>query len=215
MHVLRLTPGDAVTLFDGCGTVHEAVISRCARGKVSVQVRGSHSEDRESPLRITLAQAVSSGERMDYTIQKAVELGVGAIQPLMSERCVVRLSGERAQKRVAHWQAVVISACEQCGRNQVPQVAPVLSLRQWLESAADMGMKLLLDPATGIRLKQLAQPAGVVTVLAGPEGGLNAAEIDDVLRAGFSALCLGPRVLRTETAAVALLAAMQALWGDF
>lgn len=215
MHVLRLMPGDAVTLFDGCGTVHDAVISRCARGKVSVQVQGSRSEDRESPLQITLAQAVSSGERMDYTIQKAVELGVGAIQPLMSERCVVRLSGERAQKRVAHWQAVVISACEQCGRNQVPQVAPVLSLRQWLESAAGMGMKLLLDPATGIRLKQLEQPGGAITVLAGPEGGLNAGEIDDVLRAGFSALCLGPRVLRTETAAVALLAAMQALWGDF
>lgn len=202
-------------LFDGRGTVHDAVIARCARGAVSVQVRASRREDRESPLQVTLAQAVSSGERMDYTIQKAVELGVSGIQPLMSERCVVRLSGERAHKRVAHWQAVVNSACEQCGRNQVPQVLPVLPLRQWLDGAAGMGLKLLLDPESGMGIRQFAQPGGAVCVLAGPEGGLNPAERDDVLRAGFRALRLGPRILRTETAAVALLAAMQTLWGDF
>ena len=118
-HVLRLAPGDAVVLFDGQGNAYDAAISKCVRGEVSVQVRGRREEDRESPLQVTLAQAVSSGERMDYTIQKAVELGITAIQPLMAERCVVRLSGERAAKRVTHWQAVVAAACEQCGRHSL------------------------------------------------------------------------------------------------
>jgi len=215
-HVLRLVPGDAVILFDGQGNSWDAAISKCARGDVSVQVRGRREEDRESPLQLTLAQAVSSGERMDYTIQKAVELGVSAIQPLMAERCVVRLSGERAVKRVAHWQAVVAAACEQCGRNRVPVVQPVLSLRDWLEGAMTAGgVRLLLAPDGPAVLRQMPQPSAMVTVLAGPEGGFTAVEAADAVRAGFRPLRLGPRVLRTETAAVALLAAMQALWGDF
>ena len=216
MHVLRLAPGDPVLLFDGRGTVHDAVITSCARGAVSVRVSASRSEDRESPLQVTLAQAVSSGERMDYTIQKAVELGVSAVQPLLSERCVVRLSGERAAKRVLHWQNVVAAACEQCGRNRVPEVLPLLSLRDWLEQPATTdGLRLLLAPGAATGLRELPRPAGVVTVLAGPEGGLTATEAEDAGRAGFLPLRLGPRVLRTETAAVALLAAMQTLWGDF
>jgi len=215
-HVLRLIPGDPVVLFDGRGTVHDAVIVSCARGAVSVRVSASRSEDRESPLKVTLAQAVSSGERMDYTIQKAVELGVHAVQPLLSERCVVRLSGERAAKRLAHWQGVVAAACEQCGRNRVPEVLPLLSLRDWLEQPMSPdGLRLLLAPDAATGLRELPRPPGVVTVLAGPEGGLTAVEADDAGRAGFLPLRLGPRVLRTETAAVALLAAMQALWGDF
>lgn len=215
-HVLRLIPGDPVVLFDGRGTVHDAVIVSCARGAVSVRVSASRSEDRESPLKVTLAQAVSSGERMDYTIQKAVELGVHAVQPLLSERCVVRLSGERAAKRLAHWQGVVAAACEQCGRNRVPEVLPLLSLRDWLEQPMSPdGLRLLLAPGAATGLRELPRPPGVVTVLAGPEGGLTAVEADDAGRAGFLPLRLGPRVLRTETAAVALLAAMQALWGDF
>lgn len=215
-HVLRLVPGDPVALFDGRGTVHDAVITSCARGAVSVRVRGSRSENRESPLQVTLAQAVSSGERMDYTIQKAVELGVNAVQPLLSERCVVRLSGERAAKRVLHWQGVVTAACEQSGRNQVPEVRPLLSLRDWLQQpAAADGLRLLLAPGAATGLRELPRPVGVVTVLAGPEGGLTAVEADDAGRTGFLPLRLGPRVLRTETAAVALLAAMQTLWGDF
>jgi 16S rRNA (uracil1498-N3)-methyltransferase len=165
---------------------------------------------------VTLAQAVSSGERMDYTIQKAVELGVSAIQPLMAERCVVRLSGERAAKRVAHWQAVVAAACEQCGRNRVPVVQPLLSLRDWLDGAATAGgVRLLLAPDGPAMLRQMPRPSAMVTVLTGPEGGFTATEAEDAVRAGFQPLRLGPRVLRTETAAVALLAAMQALWGDF
>ncbi len=215
-HVLRLVPGNPVLLFDGRGTVHDAVITTIARGAVSVRVNSSRREDRESPLQVTLAQAVSSGERMDYTIQKAVELGVSAVQPLLSERCVVRLSGERAAKRVLHWQGVVAAACEQCGRNHMPEVRPLLSLRDWLEQpAAADGLRLLLAPGAATSLRELSRPSGVVTVLAGPEGGLTAVEADDAGRAGFRPLRLGPRVLRTETAAVALLAAMQTLWGDF
>lgn len=215
-HVLRLAEGDPVLLFDGRGTVHDAVISRCARGEVSVRVGARRSDDRESPLRVTLAQAVSSGERMDYTVQKAVELGAAALQPLMAERCVVRLAGERAAKRVQHWQAVVAASCEQCGRNVVPEVRPLLALRDWLQQPAEPGdLRLLLAPGAATGLRQLPRPAGGVTVLAGPEGGLTPTEADDAVRAGFVPLRLGPRVLRTETAAVALLAAMQALWGDF
>jgi 16S rRNA (uracil1498-N3)-methyltransferase len=215
-HVLRLVPGDPVVLFDGRGTVHDAVITSCARGAVSVRVRGSRSENRESPLQVTLAQAVSSGERMDYTIQKAVELGVNAVQPLLSERCVVRLAGERAAKRLLHWQGVVTAACEQSGRNHVPEVRPLLPLHDWLQQpAAADGLRLLLVPGAATGLRELPRPVGVVTVLAGPEGGLTAVEADDAGRAGFLPLRLGPRVLRTETAAVALLAAMQTLWGDF
>lgn len=215
-HVLRLAPGDAVVLFDGQGAAYDAVISKCARGEVSVQLRGRRDEDRESPLPVTLAQAVSSGERMDYTIQKAVELGVSVIQPLMAERCVVRLSGERAAKRVQHWQSVVAAACEQCGRNRVPEVRPLLPLREWLDGAATAGgIRLLLVPGGSVALRELPHPSAMVTVLAGPEGGFTAGEAADAQRCGFQPLRLGPRVLRTETAAVALLAAMQALWGDF
>ncbi len=216
LHVLRLAPGDPVLLFDGRGTVHDAVIASTARGAVSVRVSGSRREDRESPLQVTLAQAVSSGERMDYTIQKAVELGVNVVQPLLSERCVVRLSGERAAKRVVHWQGVVTAACEQCGRNRVPEVRPLLPLRDWLQQPAEGNdLRLLLAPAAATGLRELSRPRGMVTVLAGPEGGLTAVEAEDARRAGYLPLRLGPRVLRTETAAVALLAAMQTLWGDF
>lgn len=215
-HVLRLVPGDVVTLFDGRGVSYDAAISKCARGEVSVQINARRDVDRESPLQVTLAQAVSSGERMDYTIQKAVELGIFAIQPLMAERCVVRLSGERAAKRLVHWQSVVSAACEQCGRNRVPEVRPLLSLRDWLDGVAGSdGIRLLLAPDGQAVLRSLPRPSAMVTVLAGPEGGFTAAEAADSLRFGFQPLRLGPRVLRTETAAVALLAAMQALWGDF
>ena len=215
-HVLRLAPGDLVTLFDGQGNAWDAVISKCARGDVSVQLKDRREEDRESPLQVTLAQAVSSGERMDYTSQKAVELGISAIQPLMAERCVVRLSGDCAEKRVAHWQSVVAAACEQCGRNRVPEVRSLLSLRDWLDgAAAEDSVRLLLAPDGTVMLRELPRPSAMVTVLAGPEGGFTATEAADALRCGFQPLRLGPRVLRTETAAVALLAAMQALWGDF
>ena len=216
VHVLRLGKGDPVTLFDGRNTEYSAVISDCARGNVRVKVQGRNPGNRESPLQVTLVQAVSSGERMDFTVQKAVELGIAAVQPVLSERCVVRLSGERAAKRVAHWQAVAVAACEQCGRSQVPLVHGLLSYASWLgQASSNTATRILLAPGGETGLKGMNRPAGSILLLAGPEGGLTAAELDSAHRAGFIALKLGPRTLRTETAALAALAAMQVLWGDF
>lgn len=216
--VLRLQAGDAITLFDGRGIEYAAVIARIAKSGITLNVGEPRRIDRESPLAVTLAQAISSGERMDYTVQKAVELGVAGIQPLESARSVVRLDGIRARKRLAHWQAVVIAACEQCGRNRVPEIAPVMALRDWLGLAVRRPAsetRMLLAPQAGITLREVPRPRAGVTVLAGPEGGFTTEEQHDATRAGFVAVRMGPRVLRTETAAVAALAAMQALWGDF
>lgn len=214
--VLRLAVGEAVTLFDGEGAEYSAVIARIAKSGVTLNVGQRRAVDRESPLQVVLAQAISGGERMDYSVQKAVELGVARIQPLASERSVVRLDSARAEKRVAHWQAVAIAACEQCGRNRVPEVLPVLSLSAWLERGTQHdGAQVMLSPQAQANLRDLARPSERVTLLAGPEGGLSPQEQRDARAAGFTAVRLGPRVLRTETAAVAALAAMQVLWGDF
>jgi 16S rRNA (uracil1498-N3)-methyltransferase len=211
--VLRLKAGAKVTVFNGEGDEYGAAILDVAPAGVTVRVEARLDIDRESRLRIVLAQAVSTGERMDYTVQKAVELGVAAIQPVVSSRSVVRLDSERAARRVAHWQAVAVAACEQCGRNRVPAVAALLSFPRWL--AAGSGPGVLLSPAAALRLSDLPQPHSPLTLLAGPEGGFTPDEQEAAERAGFAAVKLGPRVLRTETAAVAALAVMQALWGDF
>ena len=218
MRVLRLKKGDSVILFNGDGAEYAAVIVEASRDRFALDVTGRETMDREPPFAVTLAQAVSGGERMDYTIQKAVELGVAAIQPLEARRSVVRLSAERAQKRVAHWQAVAIAACEQCGRNRVPQVLPLVQLDGFLASRAmqrDDGRRVLLSPRSARGLRELDRPVGGIVMLAGPEGGFSPEEERAAVRAGFLPVRLGPRVLRTETAAVAALAAMQALWGDF
>ena len=152
---------------------------------------------------------------MDYTVQKAVELGVRAIQPLTTERSVVRLDASRAAKRVSHWQGIIVAACEQCGRNEVPDVLPVLSLNAWLGALRQDALRLTLTPGARLRLAELERPRGEIVLLAGPEGGLSPRELKDVQASGFTSVRLGPRVLRTETAAVAALAAMQTLWGDF
>jgi 16S rRNA (uracil1498-N3)-methyltransferase len=215
--VLRLQAGDAVTLFDGRGTEYPATIMRIGKHGVVVRISGDLAVDRESPLGVTLVQAVSSGERMDYTIQKAVELGIARIQPVTAQRSVVRLKDERAEKRVAHWQYVAIAACEQCGRNQLPEVAPLLSFIDWA-AALPLGgdeLRLMLSPQGTKTLDALPQPPAGVTLLAGPEGGFDVSEIEIALTRGFLGLRLGPRVLRTETAALAALAAMQTKWGDF
>jgi 16S rRNA (uracil1498-N3)-methyltransferase len=214
IHVLRLQAGAALTLFDGRGVEYPALIKRIDKSGLTLTVTGQRAVNRESPLQVVLAQGISSGERMDYTVQKCVELGVTAIQPLITQRSVVRLTGERAEKRVAHWQSIAASACEQCGRNRLPEVLPVQPLMKWLGTPVT-GERYLLSPHAATPLRELAQPAGVVTLLVGPEGGWNAEEIAAARGAGFAPLTLGPRVLRTETAAVAALAAMQALWGDF
>ncbi len=216
-HVLRLQPGDAVILFDGRGTERDAVITRIARSGATLDAGEPRRVDREPPLAVTLAQGISSGERMDYTVQKAVELGVARIQPLATSRSVVRLDAERAAKRIAHWQAVAIAACEQCGRNSVPQVLPVAAFAQWLARVQQeaASLRVLLAPEAQTTLHELPRPAGAVMLLAGPEGGLSLQERQDAQRAGFTPVRLGPRILRTETAALAALSAMLTLWGDF
>lgn len=213
--VLRLKVGDQVSVFNGCGGEGEARITAIGKHSVAVEIAAWRETERESPLQVTLAQAISAGEKMDYTLQKAVELGIAAIQPLASERSVVRLAGERAEKRVAHWQGVVISACEQSGRNRVPAVAPIRPLVDWLAGQEGPGLRLMLAPGAASRLHDLIRPAGPVTLLVGPEGGFSPAEAGLALRFGFTPVRLGARVLRTETAALAALAAIQTLWGDF
>ena len=209
--VLRLREGEAVTLFDGRGGEYDAKVCLPGRGHVVAEVGARHEIERESPLAVTLVQAVSAGEKMDYTIQKAVELGVAAIQPVLTERSVVRLAGERAAKRLEHWQRVAIAACEQCGRNRVPEVREPLPLARYRPEAA--ATKLLLSPLAGKSLREIPQARLVLAV--GPEAGFAAEEEAQLERAGFVPVRLGPRVLRTETAALAALAALNALHGDF
>ena len=215
--VLRLGAGDPVTLFDGHGGEFEARILRMDRSEVTVKTGAHLSVEREAPLEILLAQGLSSGDRMDLTLQKSVELGVAAIQPVATERSVVKLKEERAARRAEHWQNLVIAACEQCGRNRVPPVASVLGLGEWLgqlgKSADDL--RLMLSPHASASLRDLAPPRGRVILLAGPEGGLAPGEVQSAESRGFASVRLGPRVLRTETAALAALAAIQAQWGDF
>lgn len=212
--VLRLTVGDAVTLFNGRGGEWAGNIHHIGKRAVEVHVAAWQDVERETPLRITLAQGVSSGERMDYTLQKAVELGVHAIQPVACARSMVKLSGERADKRRSHWQNLVIAACEQCGRNRVPEVSDIAPLPVWLAPLTTAPLKLMFAPDAQHTLHTLPRPGGDVTILAGPEGGFAADEYSAALTAGFIPIRLGPRVLRTETAALAALAAMQILWGD-
>lgn len=216
--VLRLAEGAPVTLFDGQGGEFEARITRLDRNEVRVKT-GAHLDiERESPLEILLVQGLSSGERMDFTLQKAVELGVAAIQPVATERSVVKLRDERAARRTEHWQNLVISACEQCGRNRVPPVAAVQDLGDWLAQLpppAQQERRLLMSPQAETTLRQLAPGGARVVLLAGPEGGLAPGEVQVTVARGFVPVRLGPRVLRTETAALAALAAIQSLWGDF
>jgi len=211
---LRLAADDIITLFNGAGGEYTARIERIQKDEVAVSVTGFSDVERESRLQVMLAQGISSGERMDYTLQKAVELGVTAIQPIAAKRSVVKLAGERADRRVAHWQGVVASACEQCGRNQVPVVAGPLTLAEWL-GRHQAGRLLFLSPQAEARLADLPAPKATDCLVAGPEGGFEADEIAALHAAGAQPVRLGPRVLRTETAALAALASMQTLWGDF
>jgi len=212
--VLRARVGSALKLFDGRGGEYAAEILVCERRRVSVRVQQQLDVDRESQLNLRLAQCVSKGERMDYTLQKAVELGASALVPLLSARSVVRLDAERWDKKLEHWRGVIVSACEQSGRTRVPPLAQVEKLETWLVAgAAEPGLRLVLAPGARATLKSLP-PAASITLLAGPEGGLSEDEIALAVRHGFTPLGLGPRVLRTETAGVAALAALQALSGD-
>lgn len=214
--VLRAARGDPLVVFNS-GAEFSATISYIDKREVRVKLAQGHAVDREAPIASTLVQGISSGDRMDITLQKAVELGVGAIQPLFSARSIVKLDRERSDRRVAHWRQVVTSACEQCGRNVIPHVAEPLVYHDWLGQLApraESELRLLLSPYAALRLKDLPRPQAV-TLLAGPEGGYTEVEVEAARRFEFEELKLGPRVLRTETAALAALAAINTLWGDF
>ena len=212
---LRLGVDDPITVFDGRGGEYDATIARVARAAVEVDVGAHRRADRESMLQVELGQAICRGERMDLVVQKATELGVQSIHPLRSERTVVRLEPERARRRIAHWQAVAVHAAQQSGRTRVPIVPPVESLDAWLTQPA-AGPGLLLSPQAAASISDLPPPEPGVTVrlLVGPEGGLAPAEVARARAAGFTELRLGPRVLRTETAALVALGVLQAHWGD-
>lgn len=210
--VLRMAVGDAVQLFDGSGTEFRATLSEVGKKQVRVQVTEGFAGMAESPLQIHLGQGLSRGERMDWAIQKATELGVAEITPLVSERCEVRLKDERADKRLQHWRQVAISACEQCGRSTVPLIHPPQLLADW-QAGLDADLKLVLHPVAE-PLESHARPTRLA-LLIGPEGGLSEAEVTAARAAGFQPARLGPRVLRTETAPVVALSVAQQLWGDF
>lgn len=213
--VLRLKPSAPLILFDGSGREFEAYLATVQDQQAQIFITAERTVQRESPLKITLAQGISRGERMDYTLQKAVELGVAEILPVLTERSVVRLDETSAARKQNHWQQLVISACEQSGRVRVPAVRSPLSLDKLLAEYASGTMKLLLDPEAHGSLRSLERPVDAsVLLLVGSEGGLSDSECDVARRAGFLGVRLGPRILRTETAAVVALSLLQGLWGD-
>lgn len=217
LRVLRLKAGDGVTLFNGNGQEYHARLTSADPRAASVDVESVDAPERESPLRITLIQSLARGEKMDWIIQKATELGVARIWPVSSERSEVRLDGTRGEKRLDHWRAVAIAACEQCGRNVLPEISPPEALAATLaaDPANDTQTRWMLHPGGATRLRN-AKPATADVVLAvGPEGGFGDNDLDMLRQAGFRALALGPRVLRTETAGLAAIAALQARCGDF
>lgn len=211
--VLRLSEGDPLILFNGDGRDYLAEISGIRKKRVLVRVLESKDPANESPLKINLVQAICRGERMDYVLQKATELGVSSIQPLKSQRVEVRLDETRQAKRMVHWQRVVISACEQSGRALVPAVHTPLSLPEWMASA-DAPPRLVLDPFSESRLSDLSVTASSISILVGPEGGFTGEEMAKARARGVIPVSLGPRVLRTETAGPAAIAVVQAKAGD-
>ena len=215
LNVLRVKNTEEIVLFNGNGKAYPALPEVLEKRRASVRILREEAADNESPLNITLVQAVSAAERMDFTLQKSVELGVAEIRPVISERCVVRLSGERAEKRVARWQEIVVSACEQSGRNIVPKVLPLVTYAQALQQLPQETAKLLMSLNRAQKLSDVRPQSGKVVFMVGPEGGWTEKEEQQAFDAGFQSVTLGKRVLRTETASLAAIAAMQTLWGDF
>ncbi len=209
---LRMQAGDALVLFDGTGGDFPAELLQVSRKEVVVKLGERRKQETESPLAIHLGIAISRGDRMDWVVQKATELGVTALSPLFTERTEVKLSGERADKKLRHWQQIAVSACEQCGRNRLPGISGPGNLEQWLDNTR-AERKLVLHHRA--QTDDAATPAPhSIALLVGPEGGLSEAEIATAERAGYRAMSLGPRVLRTETAPLAALAILQSRWGD-
>ena len=213
--VLRLGSGDVLTVFDGRGGEYDAVIARGSRGAVEVDVGAHAAVDRESTLEVELVQGICKGDRMDLVVQKATELGVRAVRPIVCQRTVVKLDPARAERRIAHWRAIAVHAAQQSGRTRVPEVTGVEGLDAWLTRPGG-GVGFILSPHAGASLSDLAlSPSDrPVRLLVGPEGGLAPREVERARETGFTGLRLGPRVLRTETAALVALSVLQARWGD-
>jgi len=213
LRVLRLKAGESLLLFNGDGKEYQAVLKESANKQARILVENSRQPERESKLHITLGQAISRGERMDFVLQKSVELGVESIAPLWTKRSQVQLSGKRLEKRLSHWRGVIRSACEQSGRVCLPKLHNPAKLPDWHSINRKQSLQLVLDPAASLQLSDLI-PAREIRILIGPEGGLEGEEISMAEESGFKRIRLGPRILRTETAALATVAAVQALWGD-
>ena len=214
VRVLRLREGEACVLFNGDGHDYDAVLVSATKRGVDAEMSAARAIDNESPLRIVLLQGIARGEKMDLILQKATELGVAAIAPVFADRTEVRLDGERLDKRMAHWRSVVTSACEQSGRARIPELLPARGLAEAAATLDAGTLKLTLDPQGEHRFETLAKPAGAVVIGIGPEGGWSQKDRDLLAQHGFTGLRLGPRVLRTETAGLAAIAAMQARFGD-
>ena len=214
LHVLRMQPGEPLTLFDGRGGQYAAQLAEIGKKRASAVVLAHQAVEAELSYAVTLAQGLPEGSKMDWIIEKAVELGVAAVQPLAAQRSVVRLSGERAEKRQAHWQGVIEAASEQCGRNRLARLDPLLDYGRWLATPSP-APRILLSPRAGQSLADWAKANApqALTLMVGPEGGFSREEEDAALAAGALALSVGPRVLRTETAALAALAMLGGLWG--
>lgn len=214
--VLRLRVNDPVQVFDGAGRALDGKIGEITSKRVLLHELQTCMDEGEAPLRIVLAQAMCGSEKMDWVVQKATELGAAGIQPVHTQRSVARLAGERAEKRLAHWRSVAISACEQCGRNVLPDISAPRDFGAWLaEARALPAAKFMLQPEGSTPLHKQAPPEGGVILLIGPEGGFSEDEVKMAALAGFIPIRMGRRVLRTETAAMAGIAALQTLWGDF
>lgn len=214
--VLRLRVGADLVVFDGRGGQYAAIVSEVSRDSVRINLGTFSDPQRESSLRLTLAQGVARGERMDQVLQKSTELGIHTVAPLMTEHTVVRLDRDRSAKRHDHWQKIIISACEQCGRNTLPVLQPVQTLDTWLTSRTEDGLRILLQPDVTMSLQDVDGQAddAAITILIGPEGGLSPQEQQLAIANGFVPLSLGPRILRTETASLAVLSILQSRWGD-
>lgn len=213
VQVLRMAQGDLITLFNGEGGEYTASLSEIARRSASAEIKAHTAREIELPFAVTLAQALPEGSKMDWIIEKAIELGVSGFQPLAAQRCVVRLSAERAEKKLEHWRGIIVSASEQCGRNRLAQLAPPQEYKNWI-TQQDLHRRIILTPRAEQSLADWARhhPAQAVTLVVGPEGGLSEQEEDLALRHGALPLAMGPRILRTETAALAAVSTLQALW---
>ena len=211
--VLRMKVGQSLHVFNGRGGYFDAIITRIDKRNVETAIGDHHPDESESSLTITLVQGISRGERMDYALQKAVELGVQHIVPLLCEYTNVKLDDEKKQKRHEHWQKIIISACEQCGRNQIPSLTITQELEGWFAKEND-DLKLILHPGGSATLGQLGNKHNRITLMAGPEGGFSDIEVTNALKHDYRAITLGPRILRTETAALVAITTCQVLWGD-